>query len=219
MSHTVLRAPKTLAEFTPAPGDKPISSITLGLGQKAGSAVAWRLAIVAILSGGRVKLGQIITAPVSTRSAARVVAIASCPGAIAWQVVARPVRPYTAAAAQGTLKLDGCEYTAGMGVIPLDGSLLTAGGPDAGAYNHDSALGVGTATIPPGSRVEEYSIIANSVGNAEIRVTTPVFGALPLITIPPSSAWGTKPKNLIGPATIDFIGNVFSWQAQWSEVD
>jgi hypothetical protein len=182
--------------------------------------IRYRIRIDVEFSGGVSRLGQIRTvAPNSEGVPSRVVAICCCPGVIAWRAKATPVAPYNASDVGGTLKVDGWETGVALpGVVPLDGSLLEAGGPDAGIWNKASGTGPGVATIPAGARVDEISAVANSVGTATIAIVSAELGALPVVDVSANSGFSTPPKNLIGPGSVTFGANTLEWFVSWREV-
>ncbi len=215
MSHWVIRAPKTVARW--GPRGKYASSITIALGEKATSDVAYRVRVDAEFSGGKARLGVVRTIPpLSLRAPARIVAIASAPGVLEWTVVVTPVRPYGAKDVGGTLKIEGCEYPACQGLYPMGGSLLESGGPQAGAYRHLAGGAPGSAVIPAGSVVDSYSVNA-SAGGGTVDITSPIFGALPQIVIPANVAFDDQPENMLGPFTIAFGGDVNAWAVGYRE--
>ena len=220
MAETVLRAPFALCRYGDNLGRRSISAISVALSEPARSTVRYRVRVDAVFSGGIARVGQIATvAPNSEGIPSRVVLIACVPGVLEWLVKATPIRPYDASAVAGTLKVDGWDESGtSAGITPLDGSILEAGGPDAGIYNEAGGLGAGVVQVPAGARVDEISALANSVGNATIAILSPDLGALPTITVPTSSGFTTAPKNLIGPATITFAANVLSHFVSWREV-
>ncbi len=188
----------------------------------------WRIRIDAITSGGRARVGTILTAPPSSaRLGVRAVAIACYPGALAWDVFAEPV-----ALPDGTLpprvgallKLECSEEASAPGVLPLDGSILLGGagpGMSAGAYRHRAGTAPDTVAIPAGSVVRSYSASAGTLA-ATVVISSPIFGVLDTITVPPGRNFSDKPDNLIAqdPAAtlFTFAGDVVSWFVGWREL-
>lgn len=218
MSASALRAPKSAIHHGRAGLGRYESSVAISLSESSSSLVAWKLRVDVETTGGRARLGTIITAaPSGLRPGSRVVALASFAGAIGWDVTATPLAPYPPNVG-GWLRVESCEETGEFGLMPCDGSLAVAGDANAGAYNHDADVIAGATVIPAGARVRGWSLIASGGGAATLAITSPVFGALPPITVPTSAAFGDTPDNLIGPATFTFAGFILSRWVSWREL-
>jgi hypothetical protein len=199
----------------------PESAITVALSEGSGSTVVWRIRIDVETTGGRSRLGTILTAPpAGKRLGTRVVCLASCPGAVAWDILAEPLAPHPVNVG-ATLRVESCEDPGELALVPCDGSLVVAGpetGPGAGAYNQATGVGVGVAVVPIGARVRGWSFTADPLLPATAAIVSPIFGALPLITLPAGGSFGDNPENLIGPATIAFAGAPAAWWVSWREL-
>jgi hypothetical protein len=220
MAETVIKPPQSIAVCGDDQGKRSVSAISIAISEPAASEIRYRVRIDCKFSGGLARLGQIrTTAPASAGIPSRIVAICCAPGVLAWIVRVTPIAPYSAADVGGTLKVDGWfESGTAPGITPMSGSLLEAGGPDAGIYNNASGTAPGVVTVPAGAPVDEISLIANTVGDATIAVVSPDLGALPVTTVKTGTGFTTKPTGLMGPATITFGGNVLEYFAAWREV-
>ena len=219
MSHSVLRAPKTVVRYEP---DRPgyASSISVALGEPARSVISYRIQIECRFSGGLARLGSILTAPpLGRRRAGRVVAIANCPGVLEWLISATPIRPYDGGRVGGTLKVEGCQYPSPPGVMALDGAILESGGEGAGIYNHASGLNPVTpftVAVPTGAAVTEISAQAKGGGDATIAVIWPLSSP-DVVTVKAGKGFTTRPTGLVGPVSIVFGGNVLTYFVAWRE--
>jgi hypothetical protein len=210
MSRVVLRQPfAEVLHGGSGRGALPIPSVSVSLSQKGASTIAFRVSVDAVFLQGTLHLGTVRTTPPNnTRVPARVVCLASCPGAIAWRVRATPLAAGLNRAG-GYLFVQACPDLGGQTVVPLNGSLLLSGGPDAGEYNQDTGVAAGASLVPAGARLRGYSVIA---GATDATIT---IGSLPVITVPAGGAFGDTPENIMGPVTIAFGGGVASRWASW----
>lgn len=214
MSATPLRAPRTVVNFAAERKGDRCSAIAIGLSESSRSAVAWRIRIDALTNGGRARVGTILTAPPNgSRLGARVVALAAFPGAIGWDLFVQPVAPYPANVG-GYLKVETVEDPGQFGLQTFDGSQILNGTD--GPYRHDAAAAAGATAIPVASRVRGWSCIAGAA-LATVSIQSPIFGVLPLITVPAGATFGDTPDNLQGPVTFTFAGDVASRWVSWLE--
>lgn len=157
-------------------------------------------------------VGKVRTNPLTAgQTRARVVLLASCPGALEWEVRATPVDPTIATG--GWLSLSVAPDLGCCSAIPCNGSLLLAGGPDAGSHRYESGTTATTTSVPSGARVTGYALLASGAGNATI-----VVDGGDLITVPASGSFQDRPEGLIGPCDITFAGNVASRWVSWREL-
>jgi hypothetical protein len=97
-------------------------AVSIHLSQKPRSAAIWTLHIDVHIAQGWFRLGSMVTSsPELGAVPARTVAIASCPGAIGWRVVAQCATDGEFA----DLVLQSSASAAGTGVTPLEGSTAT----------------------------------------------------------------------------------------------
>lgn len=218
MADTPVKAPFAVVRYGDPTGKRSVSAISIALSEPVRSVIPYRVRVDCEFSGGLARLGQVRTVPPSAAGIpSRVIAICCAPGVIAWRVRATPVRPYNASDVAGTLKVDGWDQAGTLpGITPLSGSLLEAGGPDAGNYNQSTGLAPGAATVPAGARVRGWSFEAGGAPATAV-ITSPVFGALPTITVPVGGAFTDNPDGLLGPATFTFAGGVSRWWVSWLE--
>jgi hypothetical protein len=211
MTARVLRFPFTAARIGAGRKARVRPSVSIALSEKPGTGQSYIVTATALTIDGVSLVGRVQTNPLETGQAlSRVVLIACCPGARAWEVRVKPVD--SALPVGGWLSVDESPDLGSEAAIPCNGSLLLQGGPDAGRYNQDSAAAAGATVIPSGARVRGYSVIA---GAAAATIT---IGSLSPITVPAGGAFGDTPDNLVGPVTITFGGDVASRWASWLEL-
>jgi hypothetical protein len=211
-----IRAPYTSVRLGARKGTVARSSITVAISQALAAAGAFEVTAEAFLGTEGIEMVARVRLPalIATQRAARVVLMCSCPGATGWDVRVTPLDP---AAAGGFISVALAHDLGGRAAIPLNGAVLLAGGPDAGAYNHAAGTGAGTATIPAGARVNMWTTVAGGAPSTVI-ITSPIFGVLPTITVPTGLGIGDAPENLVGPATIAFSAAAATWFANWREL-
>jgi hypothetical protein len=97
-------------------------AVSIHLSQQPDSAALWTLHVDVHIAQGWFRLGSMVTSsPELGAAPARTVAIASCPGAIGWRVVAECATNEEFA----DLVLQSSASSAGTGVTPLEGSTAT----------------------------------------------------------------------------------------------
>ncbi len=213
---TALRAPFASVRVGSRKGiQRP--TVTVGLSEPLSNATAWEIEATAHVEDGQIMIARVrVPARIAGQRASRAVLMCCCPGARAWDIKA--VSLDVAGKPSGWLTVDWGHDLGALLAVPFNGAVLLAGGPDAGAYNHDAAAAAGVTTVPSGARVRGWSLQATAGGPATLDIVSPVFGALPTITVPLSSAFGDTPENLVGPATLTFGGAVASRWASWLQL-
>jgi hypothetical protein len=159
-------------------------AICLSQGQ---DAAAWRFRVIAHLDGGQFALG-VFTASPPTQGAdpARVVAIATCPGARDWSVEVEDVAAVTGASCEVFLASSRCVGKPGL-EFP-NRRYKTLGGAN------------GAVNVPAHQRVKSWSAFATAAG-----ATVAVAGGV--LNVPNGGSVGGQPGDaLLGPLTITFTG-------------
>lgn len=149
-----------------------------------------------------------------------VLAVATVPGAASWG--ARVLPPDALALGEVIVTTP---PTRGIDVAVLATNVGLAGTPHrphlAGrGFQQATGAGPGAALVPPGARVNAYSVVATAAGPATVLITGP-DDALPLITVPAGRPWSEAffdpGKQWVGPAVVEFGGNVDAFSLSWFE--
>ncbi len=213
---TALRAPYASVRVGSRKGiQRP--TVTVGISEPLSNATAWEIEATAHVGDGQIMVARVrVPARIAGQRASRAVLMCCCPGALAWDIKATSLD--VAGKPSGWLTVDWGHDLGALLAVPFNGALLLAGGPDAGAYNHDAGTAAGAVSIPAGARVRGWSLQATGGGAATLTITSPVFGVLGAVTVPLSSAFGDTPDGLVGPATFTFAGFVASRWVSWLQL-
>ena len=180
MSQRVLAGPMpTLVTLQDLPGDQ--SGLAIQLAQDSSDPGQWHFRVHAHTDSGSVYVGEFVTAPVAGAGAgSRNVAVAGCPGAIAWDVEVLAVP-----SGQRGLGVP-CEVTLASSPAVAKPGLR---------FPHERwsyATGVdGVCTLPAGARVLSIATHTTQAGS------TVQVGAGPAITVPQNGAIQLEPGSAL----------------------
>lgn len=225
-SHITVGAPWGAGRIGSPAGGIEVPSLVIGLSEprvrpdRSLTDTVWRIEVNALTETGIVRVGSLRTAPLTAEiPAARAVGFGCCPGAFAWDVFCRPLSGLDSPFTRALLSLDTHPMPwGGIGLTPSNGSLLLGGNGEAGAYNHAAGVAPGAVAVPSGAQVDAWSLQAGPGGVATCAIVSPVFGALPLVTVPASSSFMASPLGLVGPVTLTFAGDVAARFVAWRQL-
>jgi hypothetical protein len=198
-----LRAiPVQHCELTPKEWPGEVPSVSVHLAQPPSSSARWRLRVEVQTESSWSTVGEIITAaPVAGASPNRVVAIASCPGAKNWRVLASLESGANQAGEYLDLAASPCCVSPPFLALEGDNDV---GGEGAAVYFSLSGVADGAVVVPASAVVTGIAVFS------PLAAATVQVNALVASAIPQNGALRLEPPWWIDPHTGAFKGSLIA---------